>query len=212
MIDLYCERLGPGLWAEPLNAATNLSFLIAAWVVWRLAKQSQSLFLDVWLLIGLIAAIGIGSGLFHTFAETWSMVLDIVPILLFQLLYIWVYCRRIIEMRSGYSAGLLVIYVVFAHLGRQFPHLLNGSLIYAPALVVILVLGLYHYWARKEGRFVMLSASGVFFISLISRTIDNGICPYFHIGTHFLWHVFNSVVLYLSMKALLFNLSQQQRI
>jgi hypothetical protein len=58
----------------------------------------------------------------------------------------------------------------------------------------------------------MLSAAGVFFISLISRTIDNGICPYFNIGTHFLWHIFNSVVLYLSMKALLFNLSQQQRI
>jgi hypothetical protein len=25
-IDAYCERLGPGLWAEPLNALTNLAF------------------------------------------------------------------------------------------------------------------------------------------------------------------------------------------
>ena len=29
-IDAYCERLGPGLWAEPLNAVTNLAFLVAA--------------------------------------------------------------------------------------------------------------------------------------------------------------------------------------
>ena len=210
MVDLYCERLGPGLWAEPLNATTNLSFLIAAWMVCRLAKQRKSLSLGLWLLIYLIAAIGIGSGLFHTFATTWSRVLDVVPILLFQLVYVWVYCRRIVEMRLEYSAGLLVIYVVFAHFGRQFPQLLNGSLIYAPAVVVLLVLGLYLCGTRKAERFVILSASGVFFISLISRTIDAGICPYFYIGTHFLWHIFNSVVLYLIMKALLFNLSQQQ--
>jgi hypothetical protein len=27
MIDVYCERIGPGLLAEPLNAVTNASFL-----------------------------------------------------------------------------------------------------------------------------------------------------------------------------------------
>ena len=27
----YCERIGPGLLAELLNAVTNASFLIAAW-------------------------------------------------------------------------------------------------------------------------------------------------------------------------------------
>lgn len=210
MIDLYCERLGPGLWAEPLNATTNLSFLIAAWLVWRLAKQRQLLSPVVLLLIALIAAIGIGSGLFHTYATTWSRILDVVPILLFQLLYVWVYCRRIVGMRIGYSTSLLLIYVSFALEGRQFPHLLNGSLTYAPAVVVILVLGLYHCWTHKAERFVILSAFGLFFISLFSRTIDFGICQYFHIGTHFLWHIFNSVVLYLLMKALLFNLSPQK--
>ncbi|MFT7390517.1 MAG: hypothetical protein ACI9ZH_000740, partial [Paracoccaceae bacterium] len=29
-IDAYCERLGPQFWAEPVNAATNLAFLIGA--------------------------------------------------------------------------------------------------------------------------------------------------------------------------------------
>jgi hypothetical protein len=29
-MDVYCERTGPGLLAEPLNAVTNASFLIAA--------------------------------------------------------------------------------------------------------------------------------------------------------------------------------------
>jgi hypothetical protein len=30
-MDAYCERTAPGLLAEPLNAITNTSFLIAAW-------------------------------------------------------------------------------------------------------------------------------------------------------------------------------------
>ena len=29
-IDMYCERTDPGLWSEPLNALTNLAFLLAA--------------------------------------------------------------------------------------------------------------------------------------------------------------------------------------
>ena len=35
-IDAYCERLGPGFWAEPLNAWTNLAFLLAALLAPRL--------------------------------------------------------------------------------------------------------------------------------------------------------------------------------
>lgn len=29
-IDHYCERTGPGLWAEPVNALTNLAFPLGA--------------------------------------------------------------------------------------------------------------------------------------------------------------------------------------
>ena len=144
MVDLYCERLGPGLWAEPVNTTTNLAFFVAAWVTWRMADQLRAFSVGVWLLIGLIGAIGMGSGLFHAFATNWARVLDVVPILLFQLVYVWVYCRRIVQMRFEYAAGLLAAYIVAAYFGRQFPHLLNGSLIYAPAMVVLLALGLYH--------------------------------------------------------------------
>lgn len=28
-VDLYCERTGSGLWAEPANALTNLAFIAA---------------------------------------------------------------------------------------------------------------------------------------------------------------------------------------
>ena len=78
MIDLYCERIGPGLLAEPLNAATNGFFVIAAWWCWRSARASTRR--DVEVLAVTMFAIGIGSGLFHTFATPWAELLDVIPL------------------------------------------------------------------------------------------------------------------------------------
>ena len=145
MIDLYCERLGPEVFAEPINALTNLAFVVAAFAAWRLADQYRSLSVATGLLIGLMAAIGVGSGLFHTFATNWARVLDVLPILLFQMSYLWIYGTRIIMMQTVHLAGLVILFLIAACLGRQFPHLLNGSLIYLPVFIVLLGLGLYHY-------------------------------------------------------------------
>lgn len=109
MIDIYCERTGPGLLAEPVNAITNLAFLLAAVGTWRLASRQGVLYADIQLLTGLMAAIGIGSVLFHTFATAWSQVLDILPILLFQVAYLWIYGRRIIGMGTGWLVTLIVL-------------------------------------------------------------------------------------------------------
>src|SRR5688572_22362655 len=39
-MDASCERTGPGLLAEPLDAITNGSFLIAAWAAWLRATRT----------------------------------------------------------------------------------------------------------------------------------------------------------------------------
>ena len=134
MIDLYCERVGPGLWAEPLNALTNLAFLVAAWISWSMVRDSPSRSGDVTVLIALMVAIGIGSGLFHTLATTWARVLDVVPILLFQMSFIWLYARRIIVTSWPWSTLLTGSFLVVTLLGRQFPSIMNGVLAYMPAL------------------------------------------------------------------------------
>jgi hypothetical protein len=36
-VDLYCERTGPGLLAEPLNLFSNVGFFLAAWWLLRRA-------------------------------------------------------------------------------------------------------------------------------------------------------------------------------
>ena len=206
MIDLYCERLDPGLWAEPINAATNLAFVVAAIAIWRQAVRLDSLSSGIWLLIGLMIAIGFGSGLFHTFATNWARILDILPILLFQVAFLWTYGRRIIRLSTGNLIAMVVIFLFSAYLGRQFPHLLNGSLIYVPALVLLMGLGIYHYRHARNHRSLLLWATGVFLLSLFFRTIDMAVCEYVPFGTHFLWHLFNGVLVYLAAHGLLMNL------
>jgi len=206
MIDLYCERLDSSFWAEPINALSNFAFIIAAWAVWKHGQRSGRLSYPVWVLIGLMVSIGIGSFLFHTYATTFTMFLDVLPILLFQFVFMWVYFRRIIQVRIIYAIGLLVVYMFFALLGRQFPHLLNGSLSYLPAFLLLLGLGLYHLINKKRERFILLVALTVFSLALFFRTIDTLICPYFPIGTHFIWHIINGVLVYLSARALMLNL------
>lgn len=200
-IDLYCERLDPGLLAEPLNAATNLAFFAAAWLLWREPRHEGARPPEIPLLIVLIIAIGIGSALFHTFAETWAMVADLVPIMLFQLVFLWTYARRVMKWQNAPSAAFVVGFLAVALYGRQFPHLANGSMIYAPAIAVLLALGVYHWLRGGAGRGLLLAAGGALALSLTFRTIDSALCPQFPLGTHFLWHLINPVVLYLSVQA-----------
>lgn len=212
MIDLYCERLDSSFWAEPINALTNFAFLIAAWTVWKHGHRLGRLSSPVWLLIGLMVSIGIGSFLFHTYATNLTRLLDIIPILLFQFVFLWVYIRKIIQLRVFFAIGLLAVYIFFALLGGQFPHLLNGSLSYTSTIFLLLGLGLYHLIHKKTERYILLVALAVFSLALFFRTIDNMICPYFPTGTHFLWHIINGFLVYLSARALMLNLPQDQQL
>lgn len=202
-MNLYCERLGPGLLAEPLNAASNVAFFLAAWVAWSLAERTRSLNPGIAVLICLIVAIGVGSTLFHTFATPWARLMDVVSIALFQTAYLWIYGRRVVNMHRAYLALFVAVFVVAAWGGRQWPHVLNGSLYYAPAALLSIALGLYHLRTQRERRFDLLIAGGAFLVAIFFRTIDGAVCPAFPLGTHFVWHLLIPVVAYLYVRALL---------
>jgi len=203
MIDLYCERLAPGFWAEPVNALTNLSFLLAAFYAWRLAAKRQALSTGTWTLIALIAAIGIGSFLFHTFANGWSMAADVIPILLFQVTFLWIYGARVIGWSVSVRLGSVGLLVGGVAAGMRYPDLFNGSLRYLPAIVLLLGLGAYHWMNAASERGVLLLATGVLCVSLLFRSIDLSLCDTLPIGSHFLWHLLNGLVLYLVFRGLL---------
>jgi hypothetical protein len=203
VLDEYCERLGPGLWAEPLNTVTNLSFLLAAWAVWRLARDPGRR--DGMLLAGLLAVVGAGSTLYHTFATPLTRALDLIPILIFQLVFLGLYARRVIGAGPWVTAAGLIVFLSAALSGRAAPEVLNGSLIYAPALLVLTAIGIYHLQRARREPALMLAAAGVFVVSVTARTLDNALCGAWPYGTHFVWHLLNGVLLYLVARAYLGN-------
>ena len=202
MIDLYCERVGPALWAEPLNALSNLSFFVAAWAIWQLARRERGLSPGVGLLVAVVVAIGAGSIALHTLATRWALLADVIPILIFQLLWLWLYARRLIGWDRLTSAMMLGGYLAITMLVMGLPPVLNGSLMYLPALIVVLSLGFHHARAERPGRYDLLAAGTVLAISLTFRTVDREYCEAFPLGTHFVWHLLNGLVLYLAARPL----------
>jgi hypothetical protein len=206
-LDIYCERVGSGFWDEPLNAITNISFFIAAWFAWRLAQdKSLDTAKEVKVLAVLIAVIGVGSLLFHTLALRWTLYADIIPITLYQGVFLCFYLRKISKLSYLLISFILLLFL-FAHftLGMLPIHALNGSITYSPALIFLLGIGYYHLHTKKQFAWGLLIASMLFAISLAFRTIDLNVCENLSIGTHSLWHLLNGFVLYLTVSAYVLN-------
>jgi hypothetical protein len=203
-IDIYCERTGPEFWAEPLNAVTNLAFIFAAFLVTRMILRAGP---DVrrdaalWVLAGLICVIGVGSGLFHTFATRWALLADIIPIALFILIYTWYAVRRF-AAAPAWAAALSVAAVL--GVAMAVPPLTGfrgGS--YVAALTALIVIGGYLKFARNHPAGIVLwVAAAVFAVSLTFRTVDEPVCAAIPAGTHFLWHLLNATVLFIVAGAL----------
>lgn len=203
MIDLYCERTGPGLLAEPLNASTNLAFFLAAILAWRLARRLRATEPGILLLIALAVGVGAGSTLFHTLATFWAQVLDILPILLFQIVFLFLYLRRVVRLSPLLTSILDTLYLALCLLTLIIPPYLNGSIAYLPTLAALALLAVYHWRTRQPAPGLLVLALLVFSVSLGFRSVDLLVCPYLSTGTHYLWHLLNGALLYLAMKALI---------
>lgn len=205
-IDIYCERVEPGLFAEPLNAISNLAFFVAAFFAFMLAARRNVLGLQSGLLVFLLICIGTGSTLFHTLATGWAEMADVIPILLFQIAFIIIYSRNVIKLSWMRT---LILLLVFGGLIRFFAGLpnewFNGSLGYAPALIFLSGFGLYHWAYKKQESFTLMLSALIFILSLIIRSMDMAICDVLPIGVHYFWHILNAIVLYLALRGLIMN-------
>ncbi len=198
-IDGYCERLGPGLWAEPLNALSNLAFLLAALVMWRRCRRpggkSKG---STRLLCLLLALIGIGSGVFHTFAQGWAALADVVPIGMFILTYLFAVNRDVLGLSSGMALGATAFFLPYAGVsGALFARLpwLGASAGYAPVPLLILIYAVV-LWRRcpRLARGFGLGAT-LLLLSLTARTLDLPLCGLWPPGTHVYWHLLNAGML-----------------
>jgi hypothetical protein len=197
-IDAYCERLGAGFWAEPVNALTNLAFLAAAYLLFQRLRGSRDW--PAMVLTLLIAAIGIGSFLFHTYATAWAALADVVPTTLFMVCAVGVGLKRRFGLPTQ-AAALGAVVFLFATFLITFSQLVlwipGGSAAYVPALLVLGLFALLLVLRNDEFAVFFVLAAPVFAVSLTLRTVDLPLCELMPSGTHFAWHVLNAVTVYL---------------
>jgi hypothetical protein len=214
----YCERGGdPAFWAEPLNAISNGAFVLAGLIAaWQLARSPRSDWaLWEWLMIALAICIGIGSFMFHTYATVWAIPFDVIPISLFMLAYLGYALRRF--------AGAPWILVIVALIGFYFSvkymqgvpcsnellpmtrgagkRCFNGTLGYTPAFAALVLVGMWLLIARHPAAKYILAGATIFLAAMTFRTVDLEVCRWAvragrGVGTHFLWHTFNGLLLY----------------
>ena len=200
-IDLYCERTGAGLWSEPVNALTNLAFVLAAALLLR--RMDTRTPADVRALAWLLALIGAGSLVFHTVAQRWASVLDIAFIAIFVVVFIQRALVRLHGLHSGTAmvatVGVIMLSAAIAVTVRL--PALNGSELYLGPWLALIVLALTcpH---RQAARWLRATAA-LFAVSLVFRSADLALCEVFPLGTHFGWHLNNALVLWCALRGLM---------
>jgi len=175
--------------------------------------------LPVLFLIAAVAVVGIGSFLFHTFANRWSRLADVIPIAVFIYGYFGLAMRRFFGLGLAASGGLTLAFLAFSFgferawllaFGPRGIEATNGSVGYFPAALALFLVGLALI-VRGHGRDLaarrrragqaLLVATCVFVVSLAFRTVDIALCGAWPVGTHFVWHMLNALVLFILVGA-----------
>lgn len=197
-ISCYCERgADASLLAEPFNALSNLGFIIAALFAWRyLSQRSPARGHGILVaLVAMLAVIGVGSFLFHTYASIWARIADVVPIGIFVFSYLTLALTWFVGLGK---VPALLIAASIAVISLLMPPWFNGSLFYLPTLIALVALAaLLQARAHAASKWVT-AAAGLFFAALVLRSFDRAefLCGGGGLGSHWAWHMINALVLY----------------
>jgi len=223
---LYCERgTNEALLAEPINAISNVAFLLAALiglqlVLWRPPEERSP---DHFLLPVLVLFIGLGSLAFHLYADQVTALADVVPISLFMLVYLGFALNRFLGVPPAWTVLVVIGFAAIVAitmqvqcsagaiglLGPDVPGAkpcLNGSLFYLPALVALIVVGLVLSERGHRAAPYLLWAAAILAVSITLRSLDLALCDQVviegrKVGTHFAWHVLNALALFRLLRA-----------
>ena len=109
---LYCERgTSEAFLAEPINAASNVAFLVAALAGLQLLAASSHARSEAPTIICLISScslIGLGSLAFHLYATGATELADVLPICLFMLVYLGFAMNRFLGVPVGWTVLLVI--------------------------------------------------------------------------------------------------------
>ncbi|MEM1430306.1 MAG: ceramidase domain-containing protein [Pseudomonadota bacterium] len=199
-LDGYCERVDFTYWSEPVNAVTNAAFLIAAIWMWRRialhgAGEATGVARALCVILG---AIGVGSYLFHTHATVWSVIADVAAIAVYIVVYCYAANRHFWGLPVWVSMIGAAAFIPYAAVvGGAFGQLpfFEISAAYWPVPLLILIYAGALWTRRPETARGLLLGVGILVASLTFRSVDELVCEAVPLGTHFVWHILNAIML-----------------
>ncbi len=146
-LNIYCERHGAGFWNEPINALTNLIFILAGFMLVLNTRQNKlCIFLSLQIIL-----IGVASFLFHTFANILAGLIDTVSIMLFGVTYIFGSNYYLLKLNTITSIIIALCLVPFSFFVSQLATIsfgsLNGSTLYLSFIILFVS---YHILLEKN--------------------------------------------------------------
>lgn len=188
LADNYCERVGAGLLAEPLNALTGFAFvLLGGWMLRRPAQPGLSrLMAMICLLTGLTTVLQ------HLHPSQATALVDIVPTVLFVGVTFFAYSRDVMRLSLGEAVSGTLVMLPFVGGSLLLLLTLEEPLASAGyASLPVFMLGMAVVLRQRDGGtgFRVMLAGVVLVGALALRGLDLPLCDRFPWGTHFLWHL-----------------------
>lgn len=190
-IGFYCGRHGSGLFDEVQNSFSNVAFIVGAMLAYRAWRNSGNPDKLVVALMPMLAAIGVGSFIFHSYPTPATLYIDLVPIQLYVLGVLGYALNRLLALSWKTTALVLAGFFLVRQLWiLAVPKgLLGGGVTHVPALLALLiVVGVLA--RRKLVAWKYLVAGAAFYTgALVARSWDVPLCAGLSLGLHWLWHL-----------------------
>lgn len=203
----YCEQPLFGSYFEPLNATSNIFTIILTLVFYNQLKKAGKVDTRFYVFFFLLFTFGFGSAAWHTWPTFFTWVLDVLPVTLFLVYLAYFLFTRILPTRQMGQVwfGVAMLWTVtMTFVFQQLFHL-NGADTYVAELSFIVALGIYARMNNHPAARWVFALAGLFLLQLSFRQADRAFCDVLPTGTHFLWHVTGSFVVYLGLHIIYFS-------
>ena len=202
----YCETLSATSLAfpiEPLNTVSNAVIVLFGLAsMYMVAKRTPRAY-DLYIVSALLVACGIGSGIWHGLRDgvalRWEVQFGLLFLLGLAICWAW---------RLWSLAGAVVFAAAFAVaflVSREYFGVANQRWVAAAPAVILFgcILAAQTVMRSKKAALLGLAAMGLSLTALAFRTYDLTVCDSFPLGTHWLWHMFNSAGGFTAMMAII---------
>lgn len=194
-IGFYCGRHGSGFFDEPQNSFSNTAFLIGALLAYRAWRRSGNAETFILVLVVMLAAIGVGSFVFHSYPTPITLYIDLIPIQVYILAVLAYTLNRVLLCSWKATALVLVGFFLVRQAGIFIlpKGLLGGGITHVPTLLALL---LFIVILARRGLVVwryLVAGAACYLGALIVRSWDVPLCGTFPFGLHWAWHVLTAL-------------------